>query len=543
MGFSSFRVLWGLILMLADASSKHDEVSVFYDATTKAFSSKPGILEDAAATGVFDGTEALNTGWGRLNVQALAGPENAAYYAAGMAEGLLTCEFVAAVSKNNDDAQQGSNAALLNYTLHTEAWARQNAATNMSDYWVVVGQILAQFDGLVYGYSLSNCSKETPLTSTQLFFMNMDGDLEDLKNKFPAPSAGGREVGSRRASWRPQHCSSLVKIPKDNSDIFFGHSTWDTYSNAAPRIFKTYTVPVTRGGSRVTHSAHFSSTGPWLSSVDDFYTVTGTAELGVMETSNTLIDERLYARVHPESMLSWMRVLLANRLATDGADWARIFGLHHSGTYTNQWQVVDLALFRPGEPHLTPGLLTVLEEVPGLLHTEDMTTHLGEQRYWPSYNVPYFEDIRALNGDTNGSWSTAPRAELFRKFQGQVDSVSSFQHLLRWNAYTTEPAISGGDPCNAIACRGDLRSAGSRPMAAFGAIDAKMSSYRTLFGVASAGAASAGASSNTLAVWAEAGPTHDEQAPFCWSATSFKDPHLMHPNCFNFSWQQLAPLV
>lgn len=77
--------------------------------------------------------------------------------------------------------------------------------------------------------------------------------------------------------------------------------------------------------------------------------------------------------------------------------------MYHSGTYTNQWQVIDLSKFRPGE-ELQSGLLTVLEEVPGLVQYADMTSHLSEHQYWPSYNVPYFDKIRALNGDTNGSW-------------------------------------------------------------------------------------------------------------------------------------------
>ena len=41
------------------------------------------------------------------------------------------------------------------------------------------------------------------------------------------------------------HCSVLVKLAEDASDLWFGHATWDAYSNMAPRIYKTYTLPVT----------------------------------------------------------------------------------------------------------------------------------------------------------------------------------------------------------------------------------------------------------------------------------------------------------
>ena len=96
--------------------------------------------------------------------------------------------------------------------------------------------------------------------------------------------------------------------------------------------------------------------------------------------------------------------------------------------------------------------------------------------------------------------STAPRAKLFAMLHRDVDSMESMQHIMRspaslqftasqivcndrWNDYRSTPSISGGDPCNAIACRADLRSSGSHPLSAFGAIDAKVgnTSHTPLF--------------------------------------------------------------
>ncbi len=68
--------------------------------------------------------------------------------------------------------------------------------------------------------------------------------------------------------------------------------------------------------------------------------------------------------IRPESILSWMRGRVANQVAGDGAQWAEAFSKHHSGTYVNQWIVVDSNKFVKGQKPL-PGFLTVLEELPG----------------------------------------------------------------------------------------------------------------------------------------------------------------------------------
>jgi len=60
-----------------------------------------------------------------------------------------------------------------------------------------------------------------------------------------------------------------------------------------------------------------------------------------METSNAIFNTSLYDMVQTESLLSWQRTTLANRLATNGESWFSIFGTFNSGTYNNQWIVVD----------------------------------------------------------------------------------------------------------------------------------------------------------------------------------------------------------
>ena len=69
------------------------------------------------------------------------------------------------------------------------------------------------------------------------------------------------------------------------------------------------------------------------------------------------------------------RAAVSNQLAHSGKSWAQIFSMHHSGTYANQWMVLDYQKFTAGSPP-KPHFLTVLEEVPGYIHYEDMTSKL-----------------------------------------------------------------------------------------------------------------------------------------------------------------------
>ena len=43
------------------------------------------------------------------------------------------------------------------------------------------------------------------------------------------------------------------------------------------------------------------------------------------------------------------KVRVANMLADSGAAWTDVIAQHNSGTYNNQYVVVDLKLFRPGQ--------------------------------------------------------------------------------------------------------------------------------------------------------------------------------------------------
>lgn len=91
--------------------------------------------------------------------------------------------------------------------------------------------------------------------------------------------------------------------------------------------------------------------------------------------------------------------MVANRLAYSPMDWVNTFKLYNSGTYNNQWMIVNYAAFQPEGPLPAKGVLHVLEQMPGYVVHDDLTGHLVEHTYWASYNVPYFPFIFNVSGN------------------------------------------------------------------------------------------------------------------------------------------------
>jgi len=116
--------------------------------------------------------------------------------------------------------------------------------------------------------------------------------------------------------------------------------------------------------------------------------------------------------MYVEQVLEQVRAMVANRLGHCGMSWSKMFSLYNSGTYNNQWMVVDYKHFKKGtaQSQLRDKLLWVLEQLPGYIRAEDKTGVLRQQSYWPSYNSPYFPDIYTLSGQGElaakyGDWS------------------------------------------------------------------------------------------------------------------------------------------
>jgi len=246
--------------------------------------------------------------------------------------------------------------------------------------------------------------------------------------------------------------------------LFAAHSSWFAFS-ATNRIFKHYYFDL-NAPFVAAKKMSFSSYPGFLESLDDFYMMS--SGLVMLQTTNGIINQTIYDKVHPHSLFAWQRVRLANSMAHSGKEWSHLVSLHNSGTYNNQYMVIDYKLFEAGKP-LKPDTLWVVEQIPGLVEFADVTQQL-ERGYWPSYNVPYFQSIYDISGypdlvkkyGVEFSYQMAPRAQIFRRDQGTVTDMNSFKQIMRYNNYKSDP-ISQGDPGKAICSRFDLEPSHPSP--------------------------------------------------------------------------------
>jgi len=300
------------------------------------------------------------------------------------------------------------------------------------------------------------------------------------------------------------------------------------------RMLKSYNFPLSGTGGSVAIKTLFSGYPATLSSVDDFYVID--TNLVVFETTNGIMNNTLYSIITPQSVLSWVRVIVANRMAPSGKVWVETFSKENSGTYNNQWSVVDFNKFFPGK-YFTNGAFYILEQIPGYIEYADITANL-ETGYFPSFNVPYFEYIFNVSGfweafNTYGSlfsYQNNPRAQIFRRDANSVKSISDFQNIMRYNNWMNDP-LSHGNAGNAISSRFDLVNQPNPDpflaQAPFGGIDSKVTSYQL--------------SIDSPVLLAQSGPTHDSQPPFNWNNPPWSSTiHEGMPDLWDFDWVKFA---
>jgi hypothetical protein len=426
-------------------------------------------------------------------------------YSAGYIEGTHT--FVSAMNhlENNYPADKpwplDAENFLLKHATWLEATIAAKKASGLDAYWTHVSLMWEQWTGLFAGLNAGNGAGVhngvtfKNFTKGQLLVLTSLGDLFDIipglkANNMSSEHKYNKYDDGKGGDWRKMpkeefmtwfakkgHCTSLFKLTGDMQDIFFGHVSWNEM-NTMMRIFKHVTLNFNAAGTTA-KTISMSSYPGMLSSFDDYY-VTDSG-LGVIETSLEVINLDMYkGNISPDLLLYWMRVMVANRMAVSAPDWAAKLDTLNSGTYNNQWMILDMNLFTPGEA-LKDNTMWVAEQMPGVVASKDVTEFL-RYGYYPSYNVPmnktlfvesgYAEAVKTQGSEMN-SYEMCVRAQIFRRDQGTVTDLKSYKHMMHYNDYMQDP-ISNKNPLYAISSRADLNP---REPQCFGAVDAKVSSY------------------------------------------------------------------
>ncbi|XP_066226933.1 putative phospholipase B-like 2 [Saccopteryx leptura] len=520
--------------------------SVLLDAGTGQLRLVDGRQPDAVAWANL--TNAIHeTGWAFLELHTNGHYNDSLQaYAAGVVEAAVTEELIYMHWMNTVvnycgpfEYEVGYCEKLKSFLEANLEWMQEEMELNQdSAYWHQVRLTLLQLKGLEDSYEGSVTFPTGKFTIKPLGFLllQISGDLEDLElalNKTKTKHTLGS--GS---------CSALIKLLPNHSDLLVAHNTWNSYQNML-RIVKKYRFQFQQGpqeGSPIApgNNLVFSSYPGAIFSCDDFY-ILGSG-LVTLETTIGNRNPALWKYVQPRGcVMEWVRNLVANRLAPDGGTWAQIFEKFNSGTYNNQWMIVDYNAFIPGGPSPGSRVLTVLEQIPGMVVVADKTSELYQKTYWASYNIPSFESVFNASGlqalvAQYGDWFSydkSPRAQIFQRNQSLVRDVDSMIQLMRYNDFLHDP-LSLCKACNpqpngenAISARSDLNPAnGSYPFRALqqrshGGIDVKVTSM---------------ALAKALRLVAASGPTWDQVPPFQWSTSPFSDLlHMGQPDLWKFS--------
>ena len=523
------------------------EASVYYIKTTGKYQVVEGSIDRMAAAYAKYTPSYEKKGWDFLVLSSYDGiddkySDEVKNYAMGYLEGVLTYKRIYPSYYNlNNYKYYKNNGTMPNSTyefFQKNLEFMKNMTTLYKDndsYWHEVNNLYMQMRGLHEGYnSKAPITEKIDLVHFQTVISL--GDVDEIgnwkKEDRPDYSKMSTEELMNYIELR-SHCSAFLKVADDLSDVWFGHNTWTTY-NKLIRIYKEYKYVPNSQFPIKSKSITMSSYPAAVNSQDDFYITD--ANLYIAETTNHVHDLNLFDLLSPNTLMCWMRTMVANRLTDDAYSWTQVFSKYNSGTYNNQFQVLDLKLIDTENKRISPGAFYVVEQLPGSCDVQDVTDNL-KKGYWPSYNTPFIRSVREKSGVIDAiiqnpnltvtqDYDTCARAKIFRRDQNKVKDILTYQKLIRYNDYKNDE-FSEGQPNLSIAARYDLNE--ENP-SCYGCTDAKFASINEI------------KTTGKKIVHIIAGPTTDGQEPFIWSQARCKDTDeirfkiIGQVDEYNFDW-------
>ncbi|XP_054163965.1 putative phospholipase B-like 2 [Oppia nitens] len=506
----------------------------------------PDVTNETVAVLIYE-NNVNKTGWANLELKTSNRfTDNVQSYMGGVVEGYITGQLIHYNYRNTYEniCKNKKFCELLKKFVENNNQFIDTMIKKKSDsnYWHQIDLIYTQLKGLQEGYNrwkVEHKIKNTTETDYlgEIFLINIGPELSTLE-----------EILLNKKIKTRGHCSAIVKPLADGSDLYVSHNTWNTY-NSMLRVLKKYSFAFNTIESNFTklisgHSVSFPSAPGSLLSNDDYYILS--SGLVVQETTNENFNMSLLVNIRANnSILEFARNVVANRLANSGKEWTDLFAPYNSGTYNNQFMIVDYKLWKKGTKvaDLPNNLLWIIEQFPSLMEAQDVTPVLRTQGYWGSYNVPYFKDLYNISGNADMARKFGPfftyngtaRATIFRRDHSKIVDMKTLYAFMRYNDFKNDPLSqcshynqTCSPPYSAdmtIAARNDLNDIkGKYPIDEWsyygeGATDAKMTNSSMVL---------------NLEMLAVCGPTTEQQPPFQWSKSDLDLNHDGQPDIFNF---------
>lgn len=520
--------------------------SIYYNKVTGKYTITKGIYDTNAIAYAKYTPNFEEIGWDYLTLSSYTGPDTSKYrdldkaYAMGYLEGYITSHRIYTFYSNVKSYRYRDYGGVMpnsirQFLIDNNSFLKEqiNLHKDSDPFWEHIAYTTYQFQGIVDGYNANTCESDKKISYLEYHVINCFGDITELANYDKSLRADFSKMTAKEiGTWFDDHnhCCTFIKTAADFSDIFFSHNTWLAY-NHMHRIFKEYRFSTKNKHEKVKTYA-FSSYPGVISSPDDFYITD--QDLYIAETTHQIWNTSLYDNMSSQTVLTWLRAVVSMKLSANAEDFLTHFTKYNSGTYNNQFQILDMKLVDLDKKFIHDNAFMIIEQIPGHFQ-HAYKTNILKRGYWASYNTPSFDLMQEIGGVNQYleeypelipkfDYERSSRGEIFRRDQHSINSIEDMQHIITYNNFQYDP-LSYGDASCAVAGRRDLLS---EPLCS-GMIDAKVASVSQTKGI------------KGKRIRIISGPTYAQQDAFNWKNTTcymghqeFK--HDGQPDEWKFPW-------
>ncbi|KYM97877.1 PREDICTED: putative phospholipase B-like lamina ancestor [Cyphomyrmex costatus] len=459
-------------------------------------------------TGIFE------SGWSIIEIETSSKyPDTVQAYAAGLLEGSLTWQIIHHHWHNTVNVvceKWAYECQKLMRFLHENTVIVRERAERLAPtdpFWHMVKLFYIQLDGLEAGwkFAVRRSRQSVEMNKEHFLWLAMAADLPDLERTL------------NNSEFYRDYIKGMIflkSLSREGSDplVAIGHTTAAPYAKML-RLLKKYTfgyhiLPSLKTFAPMPSRSIIMSSYPGaLSSHDEFYWIQGgNHEIIIVGTPMTDTNTSLWNFMRTKNqVMSSVRVMAANRLATNGRSWSRNMSLQNGADTARQWVILELR----------DSVVWLIEQLPGLIRTTDVSKQfVGTDVLWAIGEV-HHPEINMIISENEEEDDDMTKSELVARLQSNITTIEHFKRLMR--GYSHEISTNKNeDPVQILTNRGDLEKV-NLP---FGIIDMKII-LADVDGVKSFEVTS--------------GPsTLDSTQPFRWSTTFPNVSHIGQPDVFNF---------